>query len=172
MSEEISLVKQDTSGKVIETYDSTRSGEIQIRKQRDSLSYFRKAQLTDDFFEKFRNLFLVVENITGQILKAKGLTASNEKDQLTKALSICFSSRETALKSAAHRAKGFHSTGNLMDDVAEYLYVVHRCQLNHAKPNRNHKAPFNADDERQVQEAIPLMEFMAKMFLQYEENYL
>ncbi|GAI20065.1 unnamed protein product [marine sediment metagenome] len=44
--------------------------------------------------------------------------------------------------------------------------------MDHSKALRDKKIPSNPQDEKEVKAALPLMEFVAKSFLQYEENSL
>jgi len=44
--------------------------------------------------------------------------------------------------------------------------------LNHSKATESKKIPFNPQDEEEVQSALPLVEFVAKSLLEYEDRSL
>lgn len=72
----------------------------------------------------------------------------------------------------AKRVPGFNLGGDVILEVARLLYKGHRCQLNHSKASDDKKIPFDPEDEKEVNHALPLMDFVAKSLLQYEEQKL
>jgi hypothetical protein len=142
--------------------------------------------LTDDPFNKFRDLYLAAENIASKIQGLKGLRKgevkqlsksreSYEEGLLCLALNECFSSNLQSLRSLTQVAKSlpeFDDAQEVTPQVAKILYRGHRCQLNHSKALEDKKIPFNPEDEKEVRAAIPLMEFVTRSLLQHEENSL
>lgn len=171
--------KKDSSGHIIEVYDSSKPGTIEVRPS-EAASYYRHAHLADDPFDKFRSLYLVAENIASKIEDVKGLS-KNELKQLSEsggspeeglfrlALEECFGSNQRSLKQTVKNLPEFDQSQELISQVAKILFRGYRCQLNHSKASQDKKIPFNPQDEREVKAALPLMEFVAKSFLQYEE---
>ena len=77
-----------------------------------------------------------------------------------------------SLGHVAESIPGFVTGPDPFDTVAALLFKGNRCQLNHAKAGKSKKVPFNPDDEREVREALTLMEFVAKSLLDYEQKHL
>lgn len=180
VGEHIKLVKKDSTGNILEVYDSSKPGKIDV-KPSEAASYFRHAHLTDDPFDRFHNLYLAAENVASKIQVAKELSknavkqlsesgASYEEGLLRLALGECFGSETQSLKQSAKNLPDFDNAQETIPQVAKILYNGYRCQLNHSKAAENKKIPFNPEDEKEVKAALPLMELVAKSFLQYEEN--
>jgi hypothetical protein len=180
-TERFLLVKKDSSGNIIEVLDSSKPGRIEI-KPSEAASHFRHAHLTDDPFDRFHNLYLAAENIASKIQGLKGLSKggvkqlsesgqSYEEGLLRLALDESFSSDLQSLNQVAKSLPEFDDAKDTIPQVAKMLYV-YRCQVDHSKALRDKKLPFNSQDEREVKAALPLMEFVAKSLLQYEENSL
>jgi hypothetical protein len=144
--------------------------EVEI-KPSDAKAYYRKAAISQDPFDKFRNLYLAIENVASKIALAKGEHSRHELKILQFALQECFSSNEQLLKEHSH-VYGFENTGDIFLDVARFLYENNRVQLNHSKASRNKKVPFNPDDEWRVQVSLHLAELVAKSLISYEDTYL
>jgi len=123
-----------------------------------------------DAFGKFRNLYLIIENITSQIMDQVEPRPSKELPQLERALGICFMNKQASLENAANQDPDFERSGNIIADAAKYLYIAHRCELNHSKASSDHKVPFNEADEQSVKKAMKIAEFVAVTFMQYEEE--
>jgi hypothetical protein len=144
--------------------------EVEI-KPSDAKAYYRKAAISQDTFDKFRNLYLAIENVASKIALAKGAGLRYESELLQFALQECFSSDEQLLKNNSH-VSGFENTGDIFQDVASFLYKTHRVQLNHSKASEDKKVPFNPDDEWRVQVSLPLAELVAKSLISYEDTHL
>ena len=122
---------------------------VEIRPS-DAKTYYRKAALSQDTFDKFRNLYLVIENVASKIAVAKGEHPPSESELLQFALKECFSSNRQLLEEHSH-VYGFESTGDIFLDVATFLYKRNRVQLSHSKASEKRKIPFNTADEWEVQ---------------------
>jgi len=144
--------------------------EVEIRPS-DAKAYYRKAAISKDDFDKFRNLYLAIENVASKIVAAKGKCSCRELDFVRIALQECFSSDTQLLKEHSH-VYGFENTGDIFLDVATFLYKKNRVQLSHSKARRNKKTPFDPHDEWEVQVSLPLAELVAKSLLSYEDTYL
>jgi hypothetical protein len=142
-----------------------------VIKPSDSKAYYRKAAISQDPFDKFRNLYLAIENVASKIVVAKGKGSCGELDLVRIALQECFSSNKQLLKEHSH-VYGFENTGDIFLDVATFLYKKNRVQLSHSKASKNKKIPFNPDDEWEVQVSLPLAEIVANSLLSYEDTHL
>jgi hypothetical protein len=169
LTERIIVVKRDSSGKVIEFSDSNKPV-IKSVKHTDAKSYYRKAKLSEDAFEAFRNFYLVAENVADGIRLQKGLGKIREQELLRQGLEECFRGKVDSLK---HKTVSVHGAAMGVDicaGVAETLYKGDRCRLNHSKLMQQKRVPFNPSDEDQVKKALPLIEYVAKSFLDYEAS--
>jgi hypothetical protein len=137
----------------------------------DAKTYYRKATISKDPFDKFRNLYLAIENVASKIVVAKGKGSCGELDLVMIALQKCFSSNTQPLKEHS-RVYGFDNTGDIFLDVATFLYKKNRVQLSHSKATKNKKIPFNPHDEREVEVSLTLAELVAKALLSYEDTHL
>jgi len=176
------VVIRNASGNITEEDDPSKLGKIDV-KPSEAASYNRHAHLTDDPFNRFHDLYLAAENVASKAEKIKGLNKSQVKrlsesgesygeGLLRLALDECFSSNQQPLKQTAKNLPEFDRSQELIPQVAKILYNGYRCQLNHSKALEDKKIPFNPQDEREVKTALPLMEFVAKSLLQYEEDSL
>jgi hypothetical protein len=136
-------------------------------KPSDSKALYRHAAICQHPFDKFRNLFLVIENVASKIVK----DWSNETELIKLALQTCFSPRLQDLEHFVGQY-GFEYNGDIIDQVASELYGNYRTALFHSKANRDKKIPFKLEDERKVQRVLPLADFVAKSLLSYEDTYL
>lgn len=144
--------------------------EVEIRPS-DAKTYYRKAALSQNPFDKFRNLYLAIENVASKIASAKGGHPRSELELLQFALKKCFSSNKQLLEEHSH-VYGFKNTGDIFLDVATFLYKKNRVQLNHSKASEEKKIPFNSADEWAVQVSLPLAELVAESLLSYEDDHL
>jgi len=144
--------------------------EVSIRPS-NSKAYWRKASLSQDTFDIFRNLYLAIEHVASKIAAAKGKGTCRDSELIELALDECFSSTVHSLERYLP-VRGFASTGDTIRDVAAFLYKAHRCELNHSKVTGNTKVPYVYDDEWDVQVAIPITEFVAKSLIAYEDAHL
>jgi len=142
---------------------------VEIRPS-DAKTYYRKAAISEDPFDKFRNLYLAIENVASKIAAAKGkdFGYGQELGLLKFALQECFSSNKKLLEEHSH-AYGFKNTGDILLDVATHLYKKNRVQLSHSKAGEEKKIPFNPDDEREVEGSLYLAEFVAGSLISYED---
>lgn len=182
ITSQVTAVKKDSSGHIIQVYDSSKLGRIET-KPSEAASYYRHAHLTNDPFNKFRDLYLAAENVASKIQVAKNLNKnrikqlsesrqSYEEGLLRLALDECFGSNQQSLKQTAKNLPELDQSQEAIPQVAKILYNGFRCQLNHSKALQNKKIPFNPEDEKEVKASLPLMEFVAKSLLQYEEASL
>jgi hypothetical protein len=178
----LTVARKDSFGNIIEVRDSGKPGRMEI-KPSEAATCHRHAHLSHHPFEKFRELYRAAENVASKIQVAKGLSKnkikqlsesgrSYEEGLLKLALDECFRSDPRALCRAAKRLPEFDVSQEAVPQVARILYEGYRCQLNHSKALREKKIPFNPEDEKEVKDALPLMEFVARCLLQYEENSL
>jgi hypothetical protein len=167
----VRVAKIDANGYVVEVRDSDRLGEIEIRNS-DAAAYYRKALLASDSFDRFRNYYLVVENVADRIRLKGPKSKLQEEPLLSQALTQCFSANPNSLLQAAQNVSGFSQTSGVFGDVASLLYKAYRCQLNHAKAMESKRIPFNSADEKAVADALPLMAFVAKSLIDYENEHL
>lgn len=169
--DEYVVTKKDQSGNIIAVYDSKKPGPIKCI-QSEAASYYRRGRLSSDPFDQFRNFYLVAENIADRIRISKGLGIQKEQPLLEIALRECFGSNTKPLENVARSIPGFNLCTDVISEVASLLYKGHRCQLNHSKALEDKKIPFDYEDEKEVKQALPLMEFVAKSLLQYEDQNL
>ena len=143
---------------------------VEIRTS-DAKTYYRKAAISEDPFDKFRNLYLAIENVASKIAAAKGEHPPSESELLQFALKECFSSNRQLLEEHSH-VYGFENTGDIFLDVATFLYKRNRVQLSHSKASGKKKIPFNPADEWEVQVSLYLAELVAESLLSYEDAHL
>lgn len=145
---------------------------VEIRPS-DAKTYYRKATISEDPFDKFRNLYLAIENVASKIaaVKDKHFGYGQELGLLKFALQECFSSNKKLLEEHSH-AYGFKNTGDIFLDAATFLYKKNRVQLSHSKASEEKKIPFNPADEREVQGSLHLAEFVAGSLISYEDTNL
>jgi hypothetical protein len=144
--------------------------EVEIRPS-DAKTYYRKAAISQDPFDKFRNLYLAIENVASKIGAAKDKHFRYEWQLLKFALQECFSSNKQLLEEHSH-VYDFENTGDIFLDVATFLYKKNRVQLSHSKASERKKIPFNPADEWEVQVSLPLAELVAESLLSYEDAHL
>jgi hypothetical protein len=101
--------------------------EIEV-KPSDAKTYYRKAVISKDPFDKFRNLYLAIENVASKIAAAKGKSRCSELELVKIALQESFSSNKQQLEEHSH-VYGFENTGDIFLDVATFLYRKNRVQL-------------------------------------------
>jgi len=138
--------------------------EVVIRPS-DSKALYRKAAVSQDPRDKFRELFLVIENVASKIVR----NWSNETELIRTALQTCFSSKPQELEHFISRY-GHRYKGDIISEVASDLYTNYRLQLFHAKANRDKMIPFNPEDEQKLQRILPLADFVASSLISYEDE--
>ena len=144
--------------------------EVKIRTS-DAKNYYRKAAISQDTFDKFRNLYLVIENVASKIAAAKNKDGYRDSQLIELALRECFSSNAHLLEDYGH-IRGLGGNGDTIKLVAAFLHKGNRCQLNHSKAIEDKKIPFNPEDESEVQSVLPLTKFIAKSLISYEDIHL
>ena len=140
-----------------------------VAKPSDSKALYRKAQISQDPRDKFRELFLAIENVASKIVK--DWDSAKELKLIKTALQRCFSSKLQELEHFICQY-GFEYKGDIIDELASDLYVNYRLQLFHAKANRGKKIPFNLEDQRKVERILPLAQFVASSMISYEDDHL
>jgi hypothetical protein len=182
MSGRLIAVKKDASGNTVEVRDSQKPGKIDV-KPSDATPYYRRAHLTNDSFDRFRNLYLASENVADKIRISKEYSnkgdleriyglKSYEESLLRLALDECFAKGPQPLIQAARHIHTFDDKQPVVPQVARILYKANRCQLNHSKASGDKKIPFDPQDEEEVKAALPLIESAAKSLLDYEQTSL
>jgi len=177
----LTVVRKDSFGNIIEVRDSSKPSRIEL-KPSEAGSYYRHADSSHHPFEKFREFYRAAENIASKIPALKGLSdkevmqlsesgRSYEEGLLKLALDECFGSNALSLKKAAKNLPEFDESQEVIPQVAKILYW-YRCQVDHSKALRHKKIPYDPQDEKEVKAALPLMKFVARSLLQYEENSL
>ncbi|MBC8276095.1 MAG: hypothetical protein H8E40_14160 [Chloroflexi bacterium] len=140
-------------------------------KASNSKAYYRKASISKDTFDKFRNLYLAIEHVASKVAAAKVKGTLRDSKLIELALRECFSSTVQSLDRYLP-VRDFVSTGDTIRDVAGFLFKTHRCEVNHSKLTESTKVPYVYDDEWDVQVAIPITEFIAKSLIAYEDAHL
>jgi hypothetical protein len=143
------------------------SAAIKVKKS-EAASYYRKGCLSADPFDKFRNFYLAVENISSQIYRKQ--PGEPEKIELERALEVCFFNRLQALAEVAKAEPIFNTKETAISEVTRILYGTNLCQLNHSKAFNDKKVPFDPENETEVMNALPLVKFVAKNLLEYEDS--
>jgi hypothetical protein len=116
----------------------------------ESYRYFRLAQVTDDLFDAYRNLYLALESLLHSIEPVR-------QDPNT--------GRFESEKKWFKRAIGMTNVANLADfappgaknpphDIYVDLYQDTRTSLFHAKGNRPHLRPHEAEERGRVEESL------------------
>jgi hypothetical protein len=175
------VVTKDASGNTIEISDSRKPGKIDVTPS-EAASYYRRAHLTKDPFDSFRNLYLATENVADKIRIDKGYLKKHELKKiyglgsyevslLRLALDQRFANDQRPLMQAAKHIQTFDDKQPVIPQVSKILYEA-RCQLGHSKASKDKKVPFTQQDEEEVKAALPLMDFVAKSLLEYEQTSL
>jgi hypothetical protein len=174
------VVIKDSSGNTIEISDSRKPGKINVTPS-DAGSYYRQAHITKDPFDSFRNLYQATENVADKIRIDKGYKrhelkkiyglGSYEVSLLRLALVQRFANDQRPLMQAAKHIQTFDDKQPVIPQVSKILYEA-RCQLVHSKASEDKKVPFTQQDEEEVKAVLPLMDFVAKSLLEYEQTSL
>jgi len=168
----------DRLGRPVQALDTSRNvGELRLSGSQ-AASYFRRAKLATDPFDKFRNFYLAAENIADKIRVAKGISKGSLKKAtdgyegglLLLALKECFVPKSEDLERLAEAVPGFDRSAPLLNEAARLLYRGFRCQLNHSKAFEAKRVPFDSMDESEVREVLPLIELVANSLLEYEHE--
>jgi hypothetical protein len=170
----IELRITDPFGNVVA--DSTELSRIEVRRSQAAF-YYRRAHLAFDPFDKFRNFYLAAENIADRIRIKKELDKKDvgnpyEQKLLELALRVLFGDAPQPLSQIAKTLPDFDNALETIPAVAKVLFKGYRCQLNHSKASESKRIPFNPQDEKEVKNALPVIEFLAKSLLDYEETHI
>jgi len=84
-----------------------------IIKPSDSKAYYRKAAISKDPFDKFRNLYLAIENVASKIAARKGKGRCRGSELIELAIRECFSSNVHLLEDHTH-VRGFVRQGDII----------------------------------------------------------
>lgn len=136
----------------------------------DSSAYYRKGCLSTDTFDQFRNFYSVIENISSKIYRKR--PDEPEKAELEHALKKCFKGQLKSLNERAKLESTFNAIKGTIPEVIRILYTANRCELAHSKVYQDKKVPFDPEDEKEVKTVLPLVKFVAKSLLEYEERSL
>jgi hypothetical protein len=169
-SASLSLETRDANGNVITRVDPSRLGRIVVN-QSDAAAYYRRGLNAADPFDRFRNFYLVAENIADKVANRVS-QRQREGEALRTALRECFKSDINRLERMVREVSNLQPGQDVYAETARLLYKGVRCELNHSKASQSKKIPYDADDEREVQAVLPLMKFVAKAMLAYEEHEL
>jgi len=119
----------------------------------ESFGYFRAAQVTDDLFDAFRNLYLAVESILSTIAPMR-----SPKENETRWLKRALRAADALTSLAAFAPKGVADPpGAISNDLRAVRNAVF-----HAKSNRLHFAPHDWSHRTSVLEKLKRM---ARMYL-------
>ena len=83
----------------------------------------------------------------------------------------CFTLRLNELEDFT-KSYSFKYEGDIIKAIAFNLNENYRTYLFHAKSTMNKYIPFNEEDEWKVQRILPLVEFLAKSLISYEDDNL
>jgi len=136
-----------------------------------SKAYFRKAAISNDSFDIFRNYYLAIETVASKIAVKINICNYTDGELIKIALRECFSSDLELLEDNCS-IPGIKTTDDIIEDIAALLFKEYRCALNHAKNERNNKIPFDDDDEQKVSSVLPLTKFIVNSLINYEDNNL
>ena len=138
-------------------------------KKSDAAHYYRKGCLSNDSFDQFRNLYSAVEIISHKIYKKQ--PDEPGKIELDRALLKCFDDKVQFLYEVAKVIPTYNSQETTISEVVRILYKANLCELNHHKTRVDNTAPPVAlQDEMELMDALPLLKFVAKALLEYEES--
>lgn len=163
----VAVQRVDGFGNVIS--DSRRHGKAPFQ-HCEAMSYLRKAVLSDNPFEKFRNCYLAAENASSIICKQLNISTRGDKSLFMEALRRTHETAEADLLEMA-REIGIKSVTNLQE-LGNVLYENYRCAINHSKDGCPKKLPFNYDDERDVRRITPLMHNVAEKMIAFSLSLL
>lgn len=158
----VAIQRVDEFGNVIS--DSRKPGKVPFQ-YCEAMSYFRKAQLSADSFDKFRNYYLAAENASSIICKQLNIHPRGDENLFITALRHTYRTDESGLLEMARKI-GIKSVTNLQE-LGNVLYRNYRCALNHSKDRCPKKLPFNSDDERDVRRITPLMHNVAEKMIAF-----
>lgn len=130
----------------------------------ESERYFRLAQITEDLFDAYRNMYLSFEMILSD--RTPPNPGERETDWLKRAL--------TDAHNQIGIGKFAPNQSNVVDSIHQQQYLDTRVEIFHAKQNRSRLMPHDADDRKQVQEALenlaPLVTTLMKNTIQINRH--
>ena len=125
--------------------------------------------ISKDPRDRFREMFLVIENIATKIVPS--WKKKTMRQLLISTIKKCFTLRLNELEDFT-KSHGFKYEGDIIKAIASNLNENYRTYLFHAKSTMNKYIPFNEEDEWKVQGILPLVEFLAKSLISYEDDNL
>jgi len=140
--------------------------EFSLSKDWQAAAYWRRAQTSADVFDKFRNLYLIVDRV------GKNVKQSRDSDVLRntiRTVAVKDLSKLSGELSKITIPSGISLIGKIEEDLKTLLYKAYRCTLMHAGDTTKDREPFNLEHEREVASALKLMEMVAKLYLDYEK---
>jgi hypothetical protein len=118
----------------------------------ESFRYFRLAQVTDDLFDAFRNLYLAVESLLGtiapQLLRPSGRPGESESDWFKRAMGVASQHLDLAKYTANE------DSGSALDEFFDEMYVRTRSAVFHAKAGRPVIVPMDMQSRPAVADAL------------------
>lgn len=154
----------DANGNLLGDYDSENLGRIDV-KNSNARRYYRQALLSKDAFDRFRNLYLASENIAAD---ARRQGRTKDMTSLEQAINMCFSGARLKDLAARIPMTCSSTSGQPVPNVVAAFLKGIRDQLNHSATS-NIKVPYNSNDQEAVRSAMPLLEFVTKGLLDFEE---
>lgn len=146
------LEVRDASGNI------KRQPPVPTPKYHECLRYFRLAQVTDDLFDAYRNLWLSFELLLSSQYPKQG----RERDWLEDAL--------TKVHNSLNLTNGYQPSGqDVVAEIIDDLYTNARLPLFHATANRAVFVPQNLSDRETVGEALKKL---TRLLLFLIENWL
>lgn len=118
----------------------------------ESYRYFRLAQVTDDLFDAFRNIYLAIESLLSTIepqkLNPDGRPAEKEGTWFRRALAAA--AQHVDLKNYTSAGQ----SGSALKDFYTELYIDTRTSVFHAKAGRPRSVPLQAPARQQVLDSL------------------
>jgi hypothetical protein len=126
----------------------------------ESLRFFRLAQVTDDLFDAFRNLYLALESVLSSLAPIK----DNEREGEWFKRALEEAQKLVDLSPFAPPGSG-DAPGRIYDD----LYVKKRNAVFHAKNTRHHLLPHEWPERAAV---VPSLGRLSRLYLKLVEAHL
>jgi hypothetical protein len=150
------LQLHDENGNTV--YDSDVPGHVPYAHM-DAMAYVRKARLTADIFESYRNYHLAAENAASILSPRPVPPVGCDKAIFMHGVRHVFAANSAELSQIVAPLMG-QATPNA-EDIGRFLYEDYRCVLDHSKGGLPKKMPFNPADEASVRTALPAIELIA-----------
>lgn len=145
-----------------------------------AVRFLRKAAVSQDWFDKFRNYFLVLEYVGSRLWWSKKRARWRTEEELTEfAAEEAFHSDSGELQAFLQTLPGLASAaGETFRNTATFLVVKQRNLVNHAHFQKRGRVrgslriPFNKRDENAVRLALPLVSEIAHRLVRIEKEVL